>query len=108
MQKNKFLKIIQAARKFPLEMALHPFLTFFAGFVAAAAIAAVILVLMAGLIESDRLSVQNNEIQQNKFNAKNCLDTFAEWNRQDAAIQNFSKGEFGDPFVPPPIDQNVK
>jgi len=98
MKNNKLQKIESAMRRLPLEMALHPFVTFFAGFVVAMAVAAIFTVYFFSLVATDRPLDQNEAMQLRKFQARNCLNVFAAWEKQKTDAQNFSQNDFRDPF----------
>ena len=99
MKNNKLQNIKSAMRRLPLEMALHPFVTFLAGFVVAMAVAAAITVYFFGSIGSGQPLDQNEVRQLQKFQARNCLKVFATWDKQKAAAQIFSQNDFKDPFA---------
>ena len=85
--------------RLPLAMALHPFVTFLAGFVAAMAVAAVIMAYFFNLEATDRPLDQNEASQSREFQARNCLNVFAARDKQKTDAQNFSQNNFNDPFA---------
>lgn len=98
MRKNKFNKISIFLRRLPLGMALHPFLTFLAGFVAAMIVAGGFLVAFTNFIETDAARAQSESSQLQKIDSKNCLNVFADWEKQKIDADNFSQSDIYDPF----------
>jgi len=111
MRKNKAQLIGRALGQGMVAIALHPFLTFLAGFVAAIIIAAAIFAGFNQSLAGETLLFQSGgAAAQKKIETKRCDDVFAIWEQRKTDLQNFSQTNIKDSFKDtsssiPSIDQ---